>query len=472
MNNSSKYLVGTVCVDKLKTDMTILAYTGFSKQYQKINAQVCGFLHLNFAGSKALVLRDNIEVEVFVEDIRTGDSILKIFSFPKTKEKLTKVNPQLVAALKKRGMLTFSIKKPDFAKIEANEIESNRHLHHLGSSKKNSQRLVQGIELSNQLVERVRSCKAQHDEGTCIVENLMDKARSGRVCIQEIENYVERIVRNSSTEAMAAIINLRASDQTYSHCIDVGVLFQHLYFNHMQQRKKRSVFQTKNQALLGAFLHDFGKSQLPKEILDSKARFGSDSKEMEMMRSHPYYGAKLLKTMNMPNTIINMSLCHHIKMDETLNTSYPSKISYEDLNFESRLLALVDIYQALVGKRSYKRSWTPPQAMRYLSALVGIEYTPDIWDLFLKLMGEYPIGSLVVLSDDSMGFVMNVPKEEEDLLRPLVALIRNADGEDLENNPLVDLQIEKDLRITNDLDVLDVLSGNALDEFSEMKIVA
>ncbi len=472
MNNSVKKLVEAVSVDKLKADMIIIAYTGFSNQYRNINPRVCGFLKLNFAGSKTVVLRDNVKIEVPIEAIRMGDSILKIFSFPNSIEKLTRVNHKLIAALKKRGMLSFSVIKPNCTKITNTGKENNQRALRSILPKKDRQRLAHGVELSNKLVERVRSCKLQHDQGTSIVENLMDKARSGQVCIQEIENYVETVVRNSSTEAMSAIINLRASDQTYSHCIDVGVLFQHLYFTHIEQKKKRSIFQTKNQALLGAFLHDFGKSQLPKEILDSKVRFGSDSKEMQMMRSHPYFGAKLLKTMNMPDSIINMSLCHHIKMDQSLNTSYPSKISYSDLNLESRLLALVDIYQALVGKRNYKRSWTPPQAMRYLSALVGIEYTPEIWNLFFRLMGEYPIGSLVVLSDDSMGFVMNVPKEEEDLLRPLVALIRNAEGKNLKNNTLVDLQIENNLSIKSDLDVLDILNNNALNEFSELKIVA
>lgn len=475
MKKRSKYLVTTVHVNDLTENMTIIAYTGFSDKYKKVDEKTCMFMHNNFKGAKALVFRDGKKLELAVEQIKPGDTVNQIFSFPSTKKKLTQTSPKLIAALKKTGIISFKIKKMrqlpgGFSSDLQDAIAQVNFM--MQTPSKSQDRIKEGIYHANLMVEKIKESQQQRKEGADIVETLMDNARMGKLNISDIEYYVENIIKHASSEAMMAIVNLKSSDHTYTHCIDVGVLFKKLYYEAVERENRKAAFDTPNQALLGGFLHDFGKSQLPKELLDSNARFETGSKEMEMMRTHPYHGAKLLNGMDMPDSIVNMSLCHHVKMDESLNSSYPEKLSYGDSHFEAKFLSIVDIYQALVGKRNYKRSWTPPQAIRYLSALAGIEYDEHIWERFLSLMGEYPIGSLVVLNDDSLGFVMNVPEEGEDLLRPQVALVRNSFGEDLEKHTLLDLQEEKDMSIKNDLDAMDVFDNQSINRFAELKIVA
>ncbi len=475
MSHPSKYVIATVHVDELRNNTTIIAYTGFSDHYTSIDRKVCAFLHHNFGGAKALVFRNKKKLELPVEQIREGDTLIQIFSFPSSKKRLTQADSKLAAALKKKGILSLKIKTPkklskDFSTDLQEAIDQVNLLMQTPSRKQ--ERLKLGVNRANQLVEKVKEEQRKRKEGSDIIEHLMDSARQGRLNMSDIEHYVENVVKHSSMEAMSAIANLKSSDQTYSHCIDVGVFFQTLYFKAVDRKKHKSTFQTKNQMLLGAFLHDFGKSQLPKEILDSTARFETGSREMQLIKKHPEYGAKLLSDMSMPDNIVNMSLYHHVKMDESLNTSYPEKLTYENSTFETKLLAVIDVYQALVGRRTYKRSWTPPQAVRYLSALAGIEYEDRIWELFLSLMGEFPVGSLVILSDESMGFVMNVPEEDEDLLRPQVVVVRNSHGEDLDKHTLVDLHEEKDLFIKGDVNVTDVFSSQAINRFSELRVVA
>ncbi len=475
MSSKSKYEVVTVSIDELNQGMTILAYTGFSDRYVALDKKVLAFLHHNFSGAKALVIRNKKKVVVSVEEICVGDSLLQLFSFPTSKKRLTEFNPKLISALRSKGVLAFKVKKAvilpeDYSKDLRDAIDQVNLLMKIPSRKQ--ERLELGVIQSNILVEKVESCARQRVEGSEIIENMMDNARRGKINATDIEAYVENVVRSSSAEAMSAIVNLKASDQTYSHCIDVGILFQMIYFRFIENSRQKSAFTTKNQALLGAFLHDFGKSQIPKDLLDSTVRFESGSQEMEMMRAHPVLGAELLRGMDMPDSVVNMSLCHHVKMDESLKNSYPANIPYEKIGFESKLLAIGDIYQALVGKRNYKRSWTPPQAIRYLYALAGIEYDERLWGVFLSMMGEYPVGSLVVLNDDSMGFVMSVPNEGEDLTRPQIAIVRNAFGEDLENHQLIDLHEERDVFIKGDLDAMDVFSNQALKQFSELRVVA
>ena len=172
----------------------------------------------------------------------------------------------------------------------------------------------------------------------------------------------------------------------------------------------------------------------------------------------------------MPTPIVNMALFHHVKNDVNMSTSYPKELDYNKVMFETRLLSIVDAYSALVGKRKYKRSWSPAAAMRYLDALAGIEFDLDIWSDFRNIMGIYPKGTVVQLTDNSLGFVMSVPNG--DLTKPTVAVFRNAYDQDLDSNPLVDLQMTPGLAIAKDLDQYDVFGSGtkALDKFKNIKI--
>ncbi|MBU3914746.1 hypothetical protein KKA14_04360, partial [bacterium] len=134
----------------------------------------------------------------------------------------------------------------------------------------------------------------------------------------------------------------------------------------------------------------------------------------------------------------------------------------------TRLLALVDAYQALCAGRSYKKSWTPPAVMRYLDATAGIEFDLQLWQDFQKVMGHYPIGSFVRLSDGSHGFVMNVP--QKNVLKPQVAIVRNSEGEELVKQYLVDLQEEQGISITKEIDPKLFYKDNVLEKFINLDV--
>ena len=176
----------------------------------------------------------------------------------------------------------------------------------------------------------------------------------------------------------------------------------------------------------------------------------------------------MLQEMEMPEIFANMAHYHHVRLDNTMSSSYPIGMDYEDLPLETRLLTLVDIYQALVAGRSYKKSWTPPAALRYLDAIAGVEYDLDLWNLFFNIMGHYPRGSLVKLNDGSLAFVIGTPKEVP--VRPQVAVVRNADGEEITHHSLLDLQDEQDISIAKDVDANSEFGDKALEVFLSIDV--
>jgi len=439
-----------ILLENLDDSMVIERYIGFSKRFSPMDGSSCKWLQHNFRGVKVRVKRGDQILEMPVDATKEGDALVDVHSFPEGLKKLTIVNKRLIEELKKRGFLKFQVRR------------IKKQL-----SKKQVQHKV-AVEKSSELIHKAKEGVEISKGASRAVENLIDDTRDGNIEIGDISKYVDNIIANESTEAIGILTSLKKSDQTYAHCVDVGSIFQFVYVKMMERQGVELSAEQKSEILLGAFMHDIGKSKVPKDILDSTVRFERDSKEMQLMQSHPTFGAEILTDLGSTDTIINMAHYHHVKLDTHMKSSYPKVDEYDDVIMETRLIAIVDVYQALVGRRSYKKSWAPPAAIKFIEQLTGIEFDLDVWDSFFQIMGKYPAGSLVELSDGSMAFV--VQPADDDLDKPKVAVIRNAKGEDLTNNPLINLAYEQDITIVKDLDNYEVLGEACLDVFTNMKI--
>ncbi len=441
----------TVMLEDLNQKMLIQAYTGFSTKYDAIDDQTCEWLKLNFKGTAVAIGRQGKKLEVGIEKLQPGDTLYRISKFPSKLEKLVIVNSKLVKELSDRGFSRFEVRLRSPAKTSV-QIKREESVREAGA-----------------FIEKVKESIKVRENTTDAIEALMDNSRKGKADTKEVMECVDNIIGSKSTDAISAIANLKESDQTYAHCVDVGAIFHTCYINIIKNISGTNVFDSKQQVLLSSFLHDFGKAKVPKEIIDSTARFDRDSKEMQMIQKHPDYGAEMLTKMNMPNHIVKMAHYHHVKLDPTMKSSYPEGVKFENVPLEARLIAIIDIYQALVGKRSYKKSWAPPAAMKFIDTLAGIEYDLDIWSAFLRVMGRYPKGSAVELNDGSQAFVISVP--ETDLDRPQVVIVRNAEGEDLKHHTFIDLTVEKDISITKELDNYETFGPEVVDIFTSLQVI-
>ncbi|MBU2512487.1 HD domain-containing protein [bacterium] len=450
MTIGTQFIQMEVGVSELSEDMLIKAYTGFDNKYSSMEEKTVIWIQHNFKGASCIVERNGEKKSIPIEQVNTGDTLQMISKLPSSLISIAQVSKPLALELERRGFLRFKVQKA---------VESE------GTAE-------EGVKIAkdhaNQFVKRVKESISMCKQATEAVENLLDSARQGKADTGEIKAYVDSMTSSESADAIGAIISLKDNDQVYAHCIDVGVIFQTTYFEIVKLRGETAIFKDEKEAMLAAFLHDIGKAKVPKEILNSTAPFKKNSREMELIRTHPETGAKMLASMGMPDYFCNMAHYHHVKLDSTMASSYPKDVKDEEIIFATRLLALVDAYQALTAGRSYKKSWTPPAVMRYLDATAGVEFDLNLWQDFQKVMGHYPRGSFVKLSDGTYGFVMTVP--DKDVLRPQVAIVRNANDEDLQNQYLVDLQIEKDLSITQDIDAKSIYQNKALEVLSDIKI--
>jgi cyclic di-GMP phosphodiesterase len=237
----------------------------------------------------------------------------------------------------------------------------------------------------------------------------------------------------------------------------------------LTQNEKQSAFIDEKELAFASFVHDFGKAKIPKDILETTTRFDINSREMQLMRSHPQYGLELVQKITQSESILNMVLLHHLKMDPTINSSYPKDVEGREVLWETRLLSIVDTYQALIGRRSYKKSWSPAAAVRYLDAMADIEYDLNVWEDFVKIMGQYPVSTLVELSDGSFAFVLKLSQEDTD--KPQVVVVKDAQGVAKEKHEILDLSDEPEITIVKDLDAQDLFGDQALEMFTGIRFV-
>ncbi len=131
----------------------------------------------------------------------------------------------------------------------------------------------------------------------------------------------------------------------------------------------------------GAILHDIGKIVIPEHILNKPAPLTDD--EMAIMRSHPEQGAEMLKQVEHLHPAIPYVLYHHERWD---GSGYPFGLRGEEIPAEGRLLAIVDVYDAMTTDRPYRKALPKSTAMEEIRRNAGVLFDPEMAATFVELM--------------------------------------------------------------------------------------
>ncbi|NUM46282.1 MAG: response regulator [Anaerolineales bacterium] len=135
----------------------------------------------------------------------------------------------------------------------------------------------------------------------------------------------------------------------------------------------------------GARLHDIGKIVVPDNVL-KKAGPLSQS-EWNLMQQHPTRGVKIIHEIKLLRETIPYILCHHEKWD---GTGYPNRLKGEEIPLEGRLLAIVDVFDALTTARPYRAARKLEEVVHVLRKGAGTHFDPYLAGVFLeKILPRY-----------------------------------------------------------------------------------
>ncbi|MDR2803574.1 MAG: HD-GYP domain-containing protein [Treponema sp.] len=206
--------------------------------------------------------------------------------------------------------------------------------------------------------------------------------------------------------------------------------------------KELNLDESRNQELIvAAILHDVGMLRLPRDIVTKQGKLSAD--DVQVIQSHPVHSSNIIKNeLLYPNSIGHIALQHHERWD---GNGYPRRLSGTYINSRSLIVAVADAFVAMVSNKPYRNSMSGYIAMKTILSENASHFSPDVLKVFLKIMGIYPLGSLVLLNDGSMARIVDI--NEKAPLRPVIQIVPDIDNNTLTGNK-IDLLSEKSLFIT------------------------
>ncbi len=219
------------------------------------------------------------------------------------------------------------------------------------------------------------------------------------------------IERSSMTRTlvlrMMRLAEMRDPKETGAHVKRVSHVATRLYVAWAKRRglSQELIYKQLDHLRLAAMLHDVGKVGIDDAILKKIGKLEPD--ERQIMETHAHIGAASLQgqKISLDDAIRDVTLYHHARWDgngypsheqivKTLeqlgeDTSNVPQPKGEGIPLNARLVAIADVFDALMSRRAYKEAWTPEQVREEIGKCAGTHFDPELVELFVSDFDEY-----------------------------------------------------------------------------------
>jgi len=235
---------------------------------------------------------------------------------------------------------------------------------------------------------------------------------------------------------------VRDSDEyTFVHSLNVGLLCGYL-----AGRLKPGDREFAASMTYGGLLHDLGKAKVPQQVLNKPGKLSDE--EYEIMKSHSVHGDELAKSSGISDVrVLSVIRNHHERWG---GHGYPDGLQKNQIPLFARIAAVADVFDALTAKRVYKNPLSSREAVSMILESSENDFDKVVVRELLLSVGLYPPGTLVELSDFSVGVVVGA--RNSDLFRPQVHITIDGKGRRAPEGMIVDLGLKRDLFVRRALD--------------------
>lgn len=222
-----------------------------------------------------------------------------------------------------------------------------------------------------------------HTLAISVMQNLFDANTNSKDFVgasKKVSDSVADLMLNEP-DAVSQLATLRKYDYyTFSHSLNVCVLSLGLYQFMNPNESADSVRDLSR----GMLLHDIGKCDVPTDLTNKKGSLSPD--EWDVMKSHTVKGyERLAVDIELSGDSRNVSLLHHEACD---GSGYPTGKAQQHIPFTSRLCKVVDVYDALTSRRSYKSSLKPFEALQMMATEMKTQIDPEILKQFILFLDK------------------------------------------------------------------------------------
>jgi len=181
---------------------------------------------------------------------------------------------------------------------------------------------------------------------------------------------------------------------------------------------------------LAALLHDIGMLKLPDAVYLKEDDLSD--KEFQLIRAHTTLGYKILKGFSVSEEIALAAEEHHERLD---GSGYPKALIGDKISLYSRIVAVVCSYDAITSKRMFKKQNNAHSAVMELLKGRNKRYDEQVIRSLIVCASAYPLGSVVLLSDESIGRVTKTNPESPRF--PFVQVLIDKEGKRVEEPLLI-----------------------------------
>ncbi|MDF2484211.1 MAG: putative domain HDIG-containing protein [Herbinix sp.] len=274
-----------------------------------------------------------------------------------------------------------------------------------------------GIEIPDAISEETRlMCKQ------VLRQTIEEFSTRAVIDIQEMSAAVNSIIDEilANPDVQISLNDIGATDEyTFTHSVSTTVYSLIIATKLGYTRSMLEKLGT------GALLHDMGKILLDNKVINKAGKL--DENEFEHVKKHTVLGYEALKRcVNLTELSRIISLYHHERMD---GQGYPTGTPAAQLHEFTRIVAIADVYDALVSDRCYRKKWSSNQAVNYLVEHTETQFDLQLVSVLIKQIAIYPNGSMVRMSDHTIGIIKEQNKNFP--LRPFVRIVADGWGNEI-----------------------------------------
>ena len=255
-----------------------------------------------------------------------------------------------------------------------------------------------------------------YKEASDLIKNFMedmylDRTFSVKMAKKAVANCVNSVL--NAPDALLWMTQLKNRDlYTSQHSMNVCILAITL------GRQINLTTDQLNIVGLCGMMHDMGKMRVPLDILNKPGKL--EDGELKIMQSHAEIGWQLLsESSEMSREAIDVAHSHHEHVD---GTGYPRGLSGEKISLYTRIVAIVDMYDAITSDRVYQKGRTHIDAISIMTKLCDTHLDADLTYKFIECLGIYPPGSLVEMTNGEIAIIVEANPTR---LKPKVLLLLN-----------------------------------------------
>ncbi|MDP3637537.1 MAG: HD-GYP domain-containing protein [Azonexus sp.] len=255
-------------------------------------------------------------------------------------------------------------------------------------------------------------------EASGTVTDLMLAARAGRVVDAArlepvVGKMIESVLRNP--DALAPLARLKRMDAyATEHAVATAALI--IALGRQQEMSQPEL----EKMALGTLLKDIGQAAIDARLITKPGMLSKS--EYTVVQSHVEEGLAVLEaTSRLSETSVAVVLEHHERYN---GCGYPYRMAGDEISLAGRMAAIVDTYDAMTSDRPYRPALSPSLALRQLYDQGGTQFDPGLVAAFIRTVGIYPVGTLVMMESGHLAVVEEV--HHDNLLSPVVRVIYHA----------------------------------------------